>query len=265
MVRGPRPPRKKYGNHVDEAARCQTELAENGRALVVTLDHPPDNAVTAEMLAALAAALDAFEAASGPALLVITGGGQVFSKGFDVGRIRAHADARAHRAALVAANDVVSRLAASAKPTIAAINGHCLGAGMELALACHFRLCASKARLGLPELTRGLLPGLGGIDRLVRLLGQAKALELIALGDLLTAEEAQRLGLVNRIVPREGFWAGVFGFARTLLAVDQTLLGELIRLCTQSAVRAQHDCIAAATDAIARLCTAEPPAVQAGP
>jgi len=250
---------------VADLARCQTELVENGRALVVTLDHPPDNAVSAEMLAALDAALDRLNAAAGPELLILTGSGQLFSKGFDVGQIHSHVHPAAHRAALVAANDVVSRLAVAAKPTIAAINGHCLGAGLELALACHFRLCVPKARLGLPELTRGLLPGLGGIDRLVRLLGQAKALELIALGEMITADEAQRVGLVHRIVPREGFFDGVLSFARSLLAVDPVLLGETLRLCAASAVRAQQDCIAATTDSIVRLCTPARPTLPDAP
>jgi enoyl-CoA hydratase/carnithine racemase len=265
LVAAAGPPRKEYGNHVVDVARCQTELVENGRALVVTLDHPPDNAVTAEMLAGLGAALDRLHAAAGPELLILTGTGQTFSKGFDVRQIHAHASPAAHRAALTAANDVVSRLAATWKPTIAAINGHCLGAGLELALACHFRLCAPKARLGLPELTRGLLPGLGGIDRLVRLLGQAKALELIALGAMIPADEAQRVGLVHRLVPREGFFDGVLSFARALLAVDPVLLAETLRLCAASAVRAQQDCIVAATDAIVRLCTPVRPAPLPGP
>lgn len=231
---------------------CQTERAENGRVLVVTLHNPPDNAVTPELLAELGRALDLLAADPGPDVLVLTARGAVFSKGFDVAAIGAHRDRAAHCASLLAANDVVSRLAGCRKPTIAAINGHCLGAGLELALACHFRLCAERARLGLPELARGLLPGLGGVDRLVRLVGQAKALELVALGDMIPADEAHRVGLVNRVLPRDGFPEAVLSFARAILAVDQALIREVIRLCTLSTTKGQQDCIADTIQSVVR-------------
>jgi len=240
---------------VGDAPFCQTELTENGRVLVVTLHNPPDNAVTPEMLAALRQAIDVLAAEPGPDVLVLTARGAVFSKGFDVDVVRAHRDRAAHCASLVAANDVVSRLASCAKPTVAAINGHCLGAGLELALACHFRLCAEKARLGLPELSRGLIPGLGGVDRLVRLVGRAKAVELVALGDMITADEAHRVGLVNRLLPRDGFLEAVLSFARAILAVDQALIREVIRLCELSTTKGQQDCIAEAIQSIVRNCT----------
>ncbi|MHC4178712.1 MAG: enoyl-CoA hydratase/isomerase family protein, partial [Planctomycetota bacterium] len=188
---------------------CTTETAENGRVLVVTLDNPPDNAVTPETLQAVGNALDALTSGGGPDLAVLTGRGGVFSKGFDVGVIHSHKDRSAHSGSLLLCNDVCSRIAECPRLVIAAINGHCFGAGLELALACHLRLCAEKARLGLPELSRGLIPGLGGIHRLVGLVGKAKALELIAVGDLITAEEAHRVGLVNRVLPRTDFLEGV--------------------------------------------------------
>lgn len=236
-----------------DSTLCHDELTENGRVLVVTLANPPDNAVTPEMLQALGRSLERLEAGGGPDLLVITGRGQVFSKGFDVGVIRAHPDRASHWASLVVANDLVSRLADCPKPIIAAINGHCLGAGLELALACHFRLASEKVRLGLPELARGLLPGLGGIDRLVRLVGRAKALELIALGDFVTAEEAHRIGLVNRVLPRDGFMEHVLSFARAMLAVDQALLGEVIRLSAGATRKDQQDSLVDAIETIGRL------------
>lgn len=211
-------------------ARCAVERTEHGRVLVVTLDNPPDNAVTPTMLEGVAEALDMSVGEDGPDLLVLTGRGRVFSKGFDVEVVRAHRDRAEHRASLAACNDVVNRLEMCPKPVLAAINGHCLGAGLELAMACHIRLCAEKARLGLPELSRGLIPGLGGVPRLTELVGRAKALELIALGDLITAEEAHRVGVVNRVLPRSGFMEGVLAFARAILTVDQALVREVVRL-----------------------------------
>lgn len=210
--------------------RCATELAENGRIVMITLDNPPDNTVTPAMLERLSEALDVAVVEGGPDMVVLTGRGRVFSKGFDVDVVRSHRDRVSHRASLAMCNDVVNRLESCPKPVIAAVNGHCFGAGLELAMACHFRLCAEKARLGLPELSRGLIPGLGGVPRLAGLVGRAKALELITLGDLITAEEAHRVGLVNRVLPRSEFMEAVLGFARAILTVDQALVREVIRL-----------------------------------
>src|SRR5438093_729470 len=111
---------------------------------------------------------------------------------------------------------VVTRLANFPKPTIAAINGHCFGGGLEIALACDFRIAASRAKLGQTEVNLGLVPGAGGSQRLVRVLGQAKAKELVFLGSRLTADEAATIGLVTKTVPNEAFAAEVRAFAEKL-------------------------------------------------
>lgn len=87
------------------------------------------------------------------------------------------------------------------KPVIAAINGFCLGGGMELAMACHMRIISDRARMGQPEINLGVIPGFGGTQRLPRIVGWAKATELILTADQLTAQEAYRIGLVNKVVP----------------------------------------------------------------
>ena len=110
----------------------------------------------------------------------------------------------------------MSRLANFPKATIAAINGHCFGGGLELALACDFRIAASRAKLGQTEVNLGLVPGAGGTQRLVRVLGQAKAKELVFLGSRLTAEEAAAIGLVTKAVTNEAFAAEVRSFAEKL-------------------------------------------------
>lgn len=243
---------------MDPSQLCATETAYNGRVLLLTLDNPPHNAVTPQMLEGLGKALDSLAADDGPDLAVLTGRGQVFSKGFDLDVIHSHADPSAHRSSLLLSNDVCSRLAECEKPTIAAINGACLGAGLELALACHFRLSVEKARLGLPELTRGLIPALGGVHRLVRLVGRAKALELIAVGDLITAEEAQRVGLVNRVLPRANFMESVLSFARAILSVDQALIRELIRLTALATVNGPQDSVIETVESVVRLSPPSP-------
>jgi enoyl-CoA hydratase/3-hydroxyacyl-CoA dehydrogenase len=112
--------------------------------------------------------------------------------------------------------DVLGRLANLPKPTVAAINGHCFGGGLELALACDFRIAAKRATLGQTEVNLGLVPGAGGSQRLVRILGQARAKELVMLGSRLTADEAAAIGLVTKSVDNDAFPAEVRAFADKL-------------------------------------------------
>lgn len=114
------------------------------------------------------------------------------------------------------AEDVMNRLANFPKPTVAAINGHCFGGGLEVALACDFRIAARRAKLGQTEVNLGLVPGAGGSQRLVRIVGQAKAKELVLFGTRLTADEAAALGLIHRSVDNEAFASEVRAFAERL-------------------------------------------------
>jgi enoyl-CoA hydratase/carnithine racemase len=232
-------------------AECRIDMVEDGRILVVTLDHSPNNAVTPGMLEMLGEAVDRVEESSGLSLGLLQGTGRVFSKGYDVEVIRGHCTPGEHRQELHLGNDVCLRLANASKPWIAAINGACLGAGLELALACQFRLCAEKVRLGLPELGQGLLPGLGGIHRLTKLVGRARALEMIVAGVLVTADDAAKMGLVHRVIEGD-FEAGVKSFARGLLAVDVRLVQEVLRLTALAEWQGDRDCVMETIDAILR-------------
>ena len=115
-------------------------------------------------------------------------------------------------AALQAACTAVSEIG---KPTIAAITGYALGGGLELALACDFRVCADNAKLGLPEIQLGIIPGAGGTQRLPRLIGQARAKELIFSGRHMRSDEAERIGLVDRVVPADEVLAAAMDWARS--------------------------------------------------
>lgn len=229
------------------------QIVASEPALEVTLANPPDNRLTSTMVAGLDQAMDQFE--SGPFdVLLIQGAGRSFSKGFDVAAASPEQDSSADlRRTLLLSNAVFSRIARSPKLTIAAIHGACMGAGLELALACHFRLCAEKTRLGLPEVWLNLVPGLGGIYRLARLVGQAKALELVTLGDLIGAEEALRLNLVNRVLPREDFAERVGSFTKALLVADQQVVREIIRLTSLTATAGEEDNIRQGLESFCRL------------
>ena len=228
------------------------ETVEKGRTVEVTLVNPPDNRVTPEMVAGLDEAMDRFESDAFD-VLVVTGFRRVFSKGFDMEAASSGRDPVELRRGLILSNAVFSRIAGSPKPTVAAVNGACLGAGFELALACHFRLCAERARLGLPEIWINQLPGLGGFHRLARLIGRAKALELVVLGDLITTEEALRLNVVNRVFPRSGFADHVASFVKALLGMDQQAVRGAIRLAACSAPPGEEDNIRQGIETYAKL------------
>lgn len=220
-----------------------SEIVGEARTLVVTIDRPADNLIDIDVLAGIAAAIERLESTAELATGVIRGGGCIFSKGYDVHAIRGHASTASHRDELRRANDVCMRLRCSTKPWIAAINGHCLGAGLEVALACHFRICVDSARLGLPEMGQGLLPGLGGIHRLTRLVGRARALEVILAGELLDAEEAKRIGLVTRTTPAAGLAAHVTALARSLSLLDPVRLGDVLRLTRLAESSSEGECV----------------------
>jgi len=217
----------------------------------LSIFNPPDNRITPAMVVRLDELLDDAQRESIDALL-ITGHGRTFSKGFDIEAVSRNRDPTILRGMLAQANAAYSRLSRFPKPVIAAINGVCLGGGLELGLACHFRICVARTRLGLPEVWGGMVPGLGGLHRLAKLVGQAKALELVALGDLVTSDEALRLNLVNRVFPRDRFREQVGSFVKALLTADPLVLKEIIRLARCSDSR-DEDCLQEGMESFAQL------------
>ena len=163
-----------------------------GRIGVITVDYPPVNAVGHGMRSGLLAALDAGLADEGADALVIVCAGRTFMAGADIREF-------GKPSAPPTLPEVVARLDAATKRVIAAIHGTALGGGLEVALACHVRVALKSAKLGLPEVKLGLLPGAGGTQRLPRLVGAAKALDMILSGDPVGAEEALALGLVDAV------------------------------------------------------------------
>ena len=211
---------------------------ELGRVAHLTLVNPPLNLVTEALLHELDAALETLEAAAPGDVraVVVTGtGDRAFSAGSHVGEFESQRGP-AGRARHELESGVARRLAELPVPTIAAIEGNALGGGLELALCCDIRIASERARLGLPEVRLAVTPGAGGTQRLPRVVGLARAKELILTGRVLTAEEAERIGLVNQVVP-----AGE-AVARA------TSIGEEIALRGPLAVREAKRLIDLATD-----------------
>ena len=185
----------------------------------ITLNRPHRlNTFTAEMMLELGKALDEAEQDKEVRCIVITGtGDRAFSAGADVTAFAGLKPATTAVEASMRGQEVITKIEKLSKPVIAAINGYCLGGGLELALACDFRIAAEHAELGSPEIKLGLIPGWGGTQRLVRLVGLAKAKELVMLGDRITAEEALKIGLVNKVVPYDKLEEETKKFAEKLV------------------------------------------------
>jgi enoyl-CoA hydratase/carnithine racemase len=172
------------------------------RVALITIDHPPVNAFNRATLSDLNAALDEVLDSELVKVIIITGAGQyAFVAGADIGEISSVRDASEAMAFIRQGQTLFEKIEASSKPVIAAINAVALGGGMELAMACHIRILSDRARVGQPESNLGIIPGWGGTQRLPRLVGTGKALELILTGDPINAQEAFRLGLANKVVP----------------------------------------------------------------
>ena len=175
------------------------------KVAVLVIDHPPVNALNPQTLKELSTAIDELTANPAVKVLVITGGGQLaFIAGADLGVIGGIVKTRnesAGKELIELGQGVFNKIEHSNKPVIAAVNGACLGGGLELAMACHIRICGDRARLGQPEINLGIIPGWGGTQRLARIVGPAKATELILTGDQITAQQAMQLRLVNMVVP----------------------------------------------------------------
>ncbi len=149
--------------------------------------------------------------------VLLTGTGGAFASGADIEELAAMKQTEARERSL-SGQSLMNRIASLSKPVAAAINGFALGGGLELAMACTIRTAARGAKLGLPEVSLGVMPGFGGTQRLPRLVGLGRALELIVTGDPIDAEEAHRIGLVNRLFGRDELLDGTGKILRTMMS-----------------------------------------------
>jgi len=194
-------------------------VAVEDRVAVLTIDHAPANAFNRATIADLDAAMDELIDNDQVKVIIITGAGEfAFVAGADINEIGQVRDGAEALAFITQGQGVFNKIENCPKPVIAAINAVALGGGLELAMACHMRIMADRARVGQPETNLGIIPGWGGTQRLPRLVGSAKAIELILTGDMVNAQEAFRLGLVNKVVPAGQVLAEAKGLAKKIAA-----------------------------------------------
>lgn len=212
------------------------ERTHTGHVATITINRPGKlNALSAEVItelsetfAALTAQSLAGESANAIRAVVLTGAGKAFVAGADIAAMATMSVLQAARFSETG-QALCAAIEAAPYAVIAAVNGFALGGGLELALACDFMFAADTARLGLPEVTLGVIPGFGGTQRLARRIGLARARELIFTGRIVTAEEAARLGLVNEVVPAGELLGRAAACAEQLAAVAPLAVGAAKR------------------------------------
>ncbi len=188
----------------------------DGRVALVTFNRPDKmNALNLEVRRALFAALAELREDDEVRVVVLTGAGEkAFIAGADIGEFEGMAPVAQYRA--MQRGNIFSAMEEFPKPIIAMINGYCLGGGCELSMACDIRVASSRAKLGQPEINLGLIPGGGGTQRLPRLVGEGQAMRLIMTGELISAAEAERIGLVEKVFEPENLRDATLEMARTI-------------------------------------------------
>lgn len=186
-----------------EYQQILTELREN--IFYITINRPQKlNALNRDVLTELATAISSAQKDKEVSAILITGAGEkAFVAGADISEFQNYSLTEGKQLAKTGQEKVFDAIENCTKPVLAAINGFALGGGLELAMACHIRIASENAKLGLPEVTLGLIPGYGGTQRLAQLVGKGRAFEMIFTADMIAAEKALQIGLVNHVVSQE--------------------------------------------------------------
>lgn len=207
------------------------KVTKEDRLGIVTLANPPANTISQKVIHELEEAFDELAADDEVKAVLLCGEGRFFAAGADIKEFTAVSHGQQFSDMSREGQRVFRKIEMMTKPVIAAIHGAALGGGLELALACHIRLAASDAKLGLPELQLGLIPGFAGTQRLPKLIGKPEAVEMMLTSEPLTGEEAKAAGLVNRTVAPDRFLEEAKAFTGKITSkssVSTTYILELI-------------------------------------
>ncbi len=197
-----------------------TVRTEADKVGIITLNRPKQlNALNDQLMTELGAALLAFDADANIACMIITGSEKAFAAGADIGGMASYSFADVYKSDFITRN--WEQIRSVRKPVIAAVSGFALGGGCELAMMCDFIIAADNAKFGQPEVKLGIIPGAGGTQRLPRAVGKAKAMDLALTGRMMDAVEAERAGLVSRVVPLDKLMDEALGAALMISEYSQ--------------------------------------------
>ncbi len=218
------------------------KFERKGRIAVVTLNRPDSlNALNAEVMSEIAALFAEIDKDRTIAVSVLTGEGRAFAAGADIKEMQPQSFSDMYTEDYFAGWD---RFAACRKPVIAAVNGFALGGGCELAMMCDLVIASDKAKFGQPEIKLGVTPGMGGSVRLTKAIGKAKAMDLVLTGRMIDGEEADRIGLVSRVVPHDELLStamnaaeAIAGYSIPSLMAAKEMVSRALELSTSEGVR----------------------------
>lgn len=229
---------------------------ENGIA-VATINRPPANALSQGMIKEVDELMDSVEHDDEVRVIVLHGEGRFFSAGADIKEFTEVPDAAGFSKLASKGQEVFERLENFSKPVIAAIHGAALGGGLELAMACHMRFVTAGAKLGLPELQLGLIPGFAGTQRLPRYVGPAKAAEMMLTSDPITGEEAVSAGLANRAFGEEELLDETLAIARKIAEKSPVSVRAALRMLQFGKHAGFHEGVQAEADSFGEVFASE--------
>lgn len=234
------------------------KVSKEERIAVITIDHPPVNALNIPTMAELDKTLDDIKNDDTVKAVIITGAGQfAFIAGADINEIAQLKSAEEGEKVAGKGQAIIAKIEKLGKPVICAINAVCLGGGNELAMACDIRIASDKARFGQPEVNLGIIPGFGGTQRLPRLVGRAKAKELILTGDMITSQEALRIGLINKVVPEGEVLKQAKDLAKKILSKGQVSIATAIKAIDQGMKLTLEEGLALEAKLFGQICQSE--------
>ena len=213
---------------------------EDGIATIV-VNHPPVNSLSTPVIRDLQAVINEIKADPSVKAVIITGAGMFFIAGADIKEISEIKGGQQGADLARQGERFFREVELMDIPVIAAINGMCLGGGTELAMACHMRIASDRAKIGQPEINLGIIPGFGGTQRLPRLVGTGKALEIILSGDPITAAEAKAVGLVNRVVPEAEVMKQAKGLAQRIASKSKQAISRAMKAVRDGAAMGLED------------------------
>jgi enoyl-CoA hydratase len=205
------------------------------RIATITVNRPDKlNALNDATMGELGTVIDEVRANPKVGGIIVTGAGRAFVAGADIAELRAKSTTEMHELAR-RGQEVFRRFETSPKPVVAAVNGFALGGGCELALACHVRIASEHAKFGQPEVKLGIIPGYGGTQRLPRIVGRGRALQLLMTGEIIDAAEAHRIGLANQVVAAPLLLEAARGMVKAMLANGPLALARCIAVVDEGA------------------------------
>jgi enoyl-CoA hydratase len=237
-------------------SKVSYHVDERGIA-VMKINNPPMNALDEQVMFEMEGCARRIPSDEKVKVVIVTGEGPTFVVGADINKVSEVDTVEKGIDATSKAHAILNLIENSRKPYIAAVNGLCLGGGTELALACHLRIAGDQAQMGLPEIMLGIMPGFGGTQRSARLLGTARALEIMLTGKFIDMKEAERIGLVNRVVPNAEVLDEAMKLAKSISSKGQVAVRAIVEAVMEGVNLPLDDGLALESRLFGRLAESE--------